>query len=54
MQEMIAFANDKRVYVAQIQRNNPIAIQYGIAAGLGKSTLFLLKKGQPTPLYVSL
>lgn len=52
--EMIAFANDKRVYVAQIQRHNPIAIQYGITSGLGKSALFLLKKGEPTPLYVSL
>ncbi|VDK72236.1 unnamed protein product [Litomosoides sigmodontis] len=52
--EMIAFANDSRVYVAQIQRSNPIAHQFGIAGALGNSRLFLLKKGQPTPLYVSM
>ncbi|EFO27496.2 hypothetical protein LOAG_00988 [Loa loa] len=52
--EMIAFANDKRVYIAQVQRNNPIAWQFGITAALGTSRLFLLKKGQPTPLYISM
>ncbi|VDN88318.1 unnamed protein product [Brugia pahangi] len=52
--EMIAFASDKRIYVAQIQRNNPIAMQFGITAPLGKSRLFLLKKGQPIPLYISM
>uniref|UniRef100_A0A158Q8B1 Sulfhydryl oxidase n=1 Tax=Elaeophora elaphi TaxID=1147741 RepID=A0A158Q8B1_9BILA len=52
--EMIAFANDKRVYVTQIQRNNPIAQQFGITAAVGNSRLFLLRKGQPTPLYISM
>ncbi|VBB32895.1 unnamed protein product [Acanthocheilonema viteae] len=51
---MIAFANDSRIRVAQIQRNNPIARQFGITATLGNSRLFLLKRGQETPLYVSI
>uniref|UniRef100_A0A915PZZ6 Thioredoxin domain-containing protein n=1 Tax=Setaria digitata TaxID=48799 RepID=A0A915PZZ6_9BILA len=51
--EMIAFANDKRLFVAQIQRSNPIAHQFGIMAPSGKSRLFLLKKGDPVPLYIS-
>ncbi|CAG9532927.1 unnamed protein product [Cercopithifilaria johnstoni] len=53
--EMIAFANDERVHVAQIQRNNPIAQQFGITEASGKSRLFLLNKEyQPTLLYISM
>ncbi|KAM3727459.1 Sulfhydryl oxidase [Dirofilaria immitis] len=51
--EMIAFANDKRVHVAQMQYNNPIAQRFGITGTLGNSRLLLMKKNQSTPLYIS-
>lgn len=54
VQEMIAFASDKRVHVAQIQRNNPIARQFGITTGIGNSRLLLLKRGRTIPLYTSM
>ncbi|VDK84588.1 unnamed protein product [Onchocerca ochengi] len=51
--EMIAFANDRRIHIVQIQHNNPIAQQFGIIGTSESSRLLILKKDQSTPLYIS-